>query len=70
MGAPRARAGSELVTHRTRQDGPAAAAILDFAVAQILRDDTALGALPAVLARLVTIFAVPSLPRCSPRSPR
>jgi PAS domain S-box-containing protein len=56
MGAPRARAGSDLVTHRTRQDG--SAAILDFAVAQILRDDTALGALPAVLARLVTISGV------------
>jgi PAS domain S-box-containing protein len=58
MGAPRARAGSDLVTHRTRQDGPAAAAILDFAAGQILRDDTALGALPAVLARLVTISGV------------
>jgi len=33
-------------------------AILDFAVAKILRDDTALGALPAVLARLVTISGV------------
>jgi hypothetical protein len=30
-----------------------AAAVLDFAVAQILRDDTVLGALPAVLERLV-----------------
>jgi PAS domain S-box-containing protein len=58
MGAPRARAGSDLVTHRTRQDGAAATAILDFAAAQILRDDTALGALPAVLARLVTIPGV------------
>src|SRR5580692_2611140 len=55
MGAPRARADSELVTHRTRQDGPAATAILDFAIAKILRDDLALGALPAVLAQLVTI---------------
>jgi PAS domain S-box-containing protein len=33
-------------------------AILDFAVAKILRDDMALGALPAVLARLVTISGV------------
>jgi PAS domain S-box-containing protein len=55
MGAPRARADSDLVTHRTREDGPAATAILDFAVTKILRDDTTLGALPAVLARLVTI---------------
>jgi PAS domain S-box-containing protein len=55
MGAPRARADSDLVTDRTRQDGPAATAILDFAIAKILRDDLALGALPAVLAQLVTI---------------
>ncbi len=58
MGAPRARAGSNLVTHRTRQDGAAATAILDFAAAQLLRDDTALGALPAVLARFVTMPGV------------
>ena len=32
--------------------------MLDFAVGQILRDDTALGALPAVLARLVSISGV------------
>jgi PAS domain S-box-containing protein len=37
--------------------GPAAA-VLDFAVAQILRDDTALGALPAVLERLVAAFGI------------
>ena len=35
-----------------------AAAVLDFAVAQILRDDTALGALPAVLERLVAAFGL------------
>jgi PAS domain S-box-containing protein len=58
MGAPRARADSDLVTHRTHQDGPAATAILDFAVAKILRDDTTLGALPAVLAQLVTISGI------------
>jgi PAS domain S-box-containing protein len=58
MGAPRARADSDLVTHRTRQEGPAATAILDFAVAKILRDGTTLGALPAVLARLVTMSGV------------
>jgi signal transduction histidine kinase len=34
------------------------ATVLDFAVARILRDDTALGALPAVLARLVAEFGL------------
>jgi PAS domain S-box-containing protein len=57
MGAPRARAGPDLVTHHIRRD-QSAAAVLDFAVAQILRDDTALGALPAVLARLATMSGV------------
>jgi len=55
MGAPRARAEPDL--GRIRQDRSAAAA-LDFAVAQILRDDTTLGALPAVLARMVTMSGV------------
>src|SRR6266566_9775949 len=57
MGAPRARAGSDLETNVTRQGG-SATAVLDFAVAQILRDDTELGALPAVLARLVAAFGL------------
>jgi PAS domain S-box-containing protein len=57
MGAPRARAGTDLVTSHVDQGG-SAAAVLDFAVGQILRDDTALGALPAVLARLVSISGV------------
>ena len=61
MGAPRARAGPDLVTggvtSGTRSGGSAAAA-LDFAVAQILRDDTALGALPAVLGRLAETFGL------------
>jgi PAS domain S-box-containing protein len=57
MGAPRARAGPDLVTNHIRRDR-SAAAVLDFAAAQILRDDTALGALPAVLARLVTMSGV------------
>ena len=57
MGAPRARTGPDLVTNRVRQGG-SAAAVLDYAVAQIMRDDTALGALPAVLGRLVTIAGV------------
>ena len=60
MGASRARAGPELVTGgvmgRTRP-GVSAAAALDFAGAQILRDDTALGALPAVLGHLRTVRA-------------
>ncbi|MGD0608316.1 MAG: PAS domain S-box protein [Streptosporangiaceae bacterium] len=57
MGAPRARAGPDLVTNQIRRE-QSAAAVLDFAVTQILRDDTALGALPAVLARLVTMSGV------------
>jgi PAS domain S-box-containing protein len=58
MGAPRgSRAESALIPDRTRRSGQAAA-VLDFAVAQILRDDTALGALPAVLERMVTAFGL------------
>jgi PAS domain S-box-containing protein len=38
--------------------GGSAATVLDFAVGQIMRDDTALGALPAVLARLVSAFGL------------
>jgi PAS domain S-box-containing protein len=38
--------------------GGSPAAVLDFAVGQILRDDTTLGALPAVLARLVSAFGL------------
>ena len=57
MGAPRARADPDLVTNDVRQGG-SAAAVLDFAVTQILRGDMTLGALPAVLARLVTISGV------------
>src|SRR5216683_6035605 len=51
MGAPRARTGPDLMIGGARRSG-SAAAVLDFAVTQLLRDDTALGALPAVLARL------------------
>jgi len=58
MGASRgARVGPALVPDQTHPAGPAAA-VLDFAVAQILRDDTALGALPAVLERLVAAFGI------------
>jgi signal transduction histidine kinase len=56
MGAPRglgARTGPDLTRPRE-----SAAAVLDFAVAQILRDDAALGTLPAVLARLVSLSGV------------
>ena len=35
-----------------------AATVPDFAVGQILGDDTALGALPAVLGRLVSTFGL------------
>ena len=42
----------------SRRRGGSAAAVLDFAVGQILRDDTALGALPAVLARMVEAFGL------------
>src|SRR5580704_15596374 len=42
----------------SKQRGGSAAAVLDFAVAQILGDDTALGALPAVLARMVEAFGL------------
>ncbi len=60
MGAPRARAprvGPDPATNRARRGG-SAAAVLDFAVAEILRDDTVLGALPAVLARLASTFGL------------
>ena len=53
MGAPRARTIPDPVTK-----SGSAAAVLDFAVGQILRDDTALGALPAVLDRLVSVFGL------------
>jgi signal transduction histidine kinase len=53
MGAPRARAVPDPVTK-----SGSAATVLDFAVGQIMRDDTALGALPAVLARLVSAFGL------------
>jgi hypothetical protein len=42
----------------SKQRGGAAAAVLDFAVAKILGDDTALGALPTVLARMVEAFGL------------
>src|ERR1700753_4049249 len=53
MGAPRARSVPDPVIK-----GGSAATVLDFAVGQIMRDDTALGALPAVLERLVSMFGL------------
>src|SRR5580658_5346079 len=58
MGASRgSRVGPALVPNQVRPAG-SATEVLDFAVAQILRDDTALGALPAVLERLVAAFGL------------
>ena len=42
----------------SKRRGESAAGVLDFAVAQILGDDTAVGALPAVLARMVEAFGL------------
>ncbi len=52
-----AKVGPALAANRVRPGGSAAGP-LEFAVAQILRDDTALGALPAVLERLVDVFGL------------
>ncbi len=52
---PGVKAGPLLVANRVRGS---ATGLLEFAVAQILRDDTALGALPAVLERLVATFGI------------
>jgi PAS domain S-box-containing protein len=58
MGALRgSRAGPAVVPNRARHAG-SVAAVLDFAVAQLLRDDTGLDALPAVLERLVAAFGL------------
>jgi signal transduction histidine kinase len=56
MSAPReSRSGPALAANRGRET---AAAVLNFAVTQILRDDNPLGALPAVLERMVTGFGL------------
>ena len=56
MGTSReSRSGPALAANRGRETP---AAVLDFAVAQILRDDNGLGALPAVLERMVTGFGL------------
>ncbi len=51
------KAGPALVANRVHHDR-SAADLLEFAVAQLLRDDTDLGALPAVLERLVATFGI------------
>ena len=65
MGAPRARSVPDPVTK-----GGSAATVLDFAVGQIMGDDTALGALPAVLARLVSTFGLRAALAFQPRPAR
>jgi signal transduction histidine kinase len=52
-----AKAGPALVANRVHH-GRSAADLLEFAVAQLLRDDTDLGALPAVLERFVVTFGI------------
>ena len=55
MGVSRSRPAPDLAAnHQSRAAAPAA--VVEFAIEQVLRDDT-LGALPAVLARLVTAFS-------------
>jgi len=52
-----AKAGPALVANRVDHGG-SAADLLEFAAAQLLRDDTALGTLPTVLERLVATFGI------------
>jgi PAS domain S-box-containing protein len=56
-GGAAVKVGPALVADREHHGG-SAAGLLEFAVAQILRDDTTLGALPAVLERLVATFGL------------
>jgi signal transduction histidine kinase len=51
------KAGPALVANRVRHGG-SAAELLEFAVAQVMRDGEALGALPAVLERFVATFGL------------
>ena len=55
MGASRSRPAPDLAANRQSR-AAAPAAVVEFAIEQVLRNDT-LGALPAVLARLVTAFS-------------
>src|SRR5580704_11373399 len=57
MGATRA-AGSRAGRGLAARSSESAAAVLDFAVTELLRDDTSLGALPEVLARLAALADV------------
>ncbi|MGH3257351.1 MAG: sensor histidine kinase [Streptosporangiaceae bacterium] len=55
--ASAAKAGPALAANRVHH-GRSAADLLEYAVAQLLRDDTDLAALPAVLERLVATFGI------------
>jgi signal transduction histidine kinase len=61
MAAPRAGASPDLA---------GAAAVLDFAVTQLIQDDSALDTLPAVLTRLVTAFGIRAAIAFQPSPPR
>ena len=56
-GAAGGKTGPALVANRVRHGG-SAADLLEFAVAQVMRDGGALGALPAVLERFVATFGL------------
>ena len=56
-------------TATSKRRGGSAAAVLDFAVAKILGDDAALGALPAVLDRMVAAFGLRAALAFQPRGP-
>ncbi len=56
-GASGGKTGPALVANRVRHGG-SAADLLEFAVAQVMRDGGALGALPAVLERFVATFGL------------
>src|SRR5580704_9415970 len=69
MGVSReSRTGPALVPNRARPAG-SGVAVLDFAVAQILGDDAALGALPAVLDRMVAAFGLRAALAFQPEQP-
>jgi PAS domain S-box-containing protein len=53
----------------SKRRGGSAAAVLDFAVAQILGDDATLGALPAVLDRMVAAFGLRAALAFQPEQP-
>jgi signal transduction histidine kinase len=58
MGIPQGTGAESALIPDSGRPAGSAAAVLDFAVAQILRDDTTLGALPTVLERLVDVFGL------------